>query len=72
MTTARIFFLLALAGLGLPEIAWAHHPGPGAAGPWASLALLVIGLALVVIWPVLAFLEKRQKPTSKRRRSPKR
>lgn len=69
MTTARIFFLLALAGLGLPEIAWAHHPGPGAAGPWAWLALLLSGLALVLIWPVLAFLERRQKPPSKRQPS---
>lgn len=62
-----------LGGLGsfiLPEAAWADHPASGGGGPWAWLGLLVVVLA-AVIWPVLAFFERRQRPPAERRRRPK-
>ena len=57
-------------GLILPAAAWADHPAPGGGGPWAWLGLLVVALAFALIWPVLAFLERRQKPPSHPRRGP--
>lgn len=51
-----------LGGLALPGAAWAHHPGAGGGGPWIWLALLIAGLALLVLWPLLAFLGRRRPP----------
>ena len=66
----RIGLVVLSSGLGdlvLSGAAWADHRAPGGRGPWAWLGLLVVALAFAVIWPVLAFLERRQKPPSPRR-----
>jgi heme exporter protein D len=57
-------------GLVFPTCAWADHPASGGGGAWAWLGLLAVVLA-AVIWPVLAFFERRQKLPAERRRRPK-
>lgn len=54
-----------------PGAAWAHHPGPGAEGSWGWLGILAVVLA-ALIWPVLAFMEWRQRPAARRRRPSRR
>ena len=70
----RIRLAVLSSGLGdlvLSGAAWADHPAPGGRGPWAWLGLLLAALVVALIWPVLAFLERRQTPPSQRRREPK-
>ena len=60
-------FSSGLGAFGLPGAAWAHHPGPGAGGPWALLILLafVLGLGLII---ALNLLEDRKARHSRTKR----
>lgn len=73
MTRSRFSVLLffGLGGALSPGAAWAHHPGPGAEGSWGWLGILAVVLA-ALIWPVLAFMERRQRPAARRRRPSRR
>lgn len=61
--------LALVGGLGgsiLPGAARAHHPGSGTDAGWSWLWILAV-VAATLIWPLLAFLERRQNPPSHRR-----
>lgn len=75
MNRARVWVVTLAGGFGefiAPGGARAHHPGASTEGPWAWLGLLVVALAFALVWPLLAFLERRQGPPSERGRRRKR
>lgn len=75
MNRARVWIVTLAGGFGeviTPGGARAHHPGAITEGPLAWLGLLVVALAFALVWPLLAFLERRQGPPSERGRRRKR
>jgi hypothetical protein len=66
------FLLLGvLSDVVSPGGTWAHHPGPGTDEGWSWLWILAVVVA-AIIWPVLAFMERPQRPAARRRRPSRR
>lgn len=62
----RLTAVAALGVLGLPGVVRADHPADTAGGLWPLASLLVFALGFVVAWAASAFLERRERPRSKR------